>query len=379
MSKAIGNFAALLFVCCSVLHAQIWDGGWFSSTGAGFGTSCTDDRVDAEAICEVHAYCTEPPDPIPGFVIAGAANNTCPNQPVDNYVTIGQTNSITEHVYAHSTALGFDHRTIFTEVREGDCNGRNELISTYYDPYGCNPPPPPPPPPVCTPTGSPAQPTGSMYQAWDTNSCGWVWVPCPNGVCGNSPIVIDPAGEGFHLTSVTSGVRFDISGSGQPVQIAWTAPGSKDGFLALDRNNNGAIDDGKELFGNFTDQPASSTPNGYLALAEFDKAENGGNGDGIIDSRDDVFSKLRLWIDANHDGISQPDELFALPSLGIYSLGLRYRSSPRVDQYGNQFRYTSIVNPRGRRDQVSRRDYDVFLVAGAPSAAATLLPDKLTF
>ena len=78
MSKAIGNFAALLFVCCSVLHAQIWDGGWFSSTGAGFGTSCTDDRVDAEAICEVHAYCTEPPDPIPGFVIAGSGQQYLP-------------------------------------------------------------------------------------------------------------------------------------------------------------------------------------------------------------------------------------------------------------------------------------------------------------
>jgi hypothetical protein len=235
-----------------------------------------------------------------------------------------------------------------------------------------------PTPPVCTPTGSPAQPTGSQYQVWSTVTCSWIWVPCPNGVCGNSPIVIDPSDEGFHLTAVTDGVLFDISGSGQPVQIAWTAPDSKNGFLALDRNNNGVIDDGRELFGNFT---ASSSPNGYLALAEFDKPENGGNGDGIIDSRDDVFSKLRLWMDANHDGISQSDELFTLPSLGIFSLGLRYRSSPRVDQYGNQFRYTSIVNPKGRRDQVNRRDYDVFLVTGATTSQnasnATLLPDKL--
>ncbi len=215
---------------------------------------------------------------------------------------------------------------------------------------------------------------------WSTVTCSWIWVPCPNGNCGNSPIVIDPSDEGFHLTAVTDGVMFDISGSGQPVQIAWTAPGSKNGFLALDRNNNGMIDDGKELFGNFTDQPASSTPNGYLALAEFDKPENGGNGDGIIDARDTVFNKLRLWVDANHDGISQPDELFTLPSLGIYSLALRYRSSPRVDQYGNQFRYTSVVNPMGRRDQVNRRDYDVFLVtevSSAVSANATPLPDKL--
>ncbi len=149
--------------------------------------------------------------------------------------------------------------------------------------------------------------------------------------------------------------------------------------MAVVRNKHCIVDNRKDVFGNFTDQLATTTPNGYLALAEFDKPENGGNGDGIIDSRDDVFSKLRLWVDANHDGVSQPDELFTLPSLGVYSLGLRYRSSPRVDQFGNQFRYTSIVNPIGRRDQVNRRDYDVFLVTATASSTATLLPDKLAF
>lgn len=187
-----------------------------------------------------------------------------------------------------------------------------------------------------------------------------------NCVCP-SPILVDLSGKGFQLTSAQDGVRFDIRGTGNPIQIAWTAAGADNAFLALDRDGNGRIDSGKELFGNYTAQPVSSEQNGYLALAEFDKPANGGNGDGVIDSRDAIYSSLRLWVDANHDGISQPEELFKLQDKGVTSISLGYKEALKQDRYGNQFRYRAGINVTGGQPSLSaigQISYDVFLVTG---------------
>jgi trimeric autotransporter adhesin len=119
----------------------------------------------------------------------------------------------------------------------------------------------------------------------------------PSCGCYASPIIVDTTGHGFHLTSAEDGVRFDIYGTEHPLKMAWTERNSGNAFLALDRNHNRKIDNGKELFGNYTEQPpcedgTRACLNGYRALAESDKPKNGGNGDGIIDSRDAVYSKL---------------------------------------------------------------------------------------
>jgi len=247
--------------------------------------------------------------------------------------------------------------------------------------------------PTPTPTPTPTPPPNNQSECESIN---WFWNPfaevcqqdsppscdllpelCENGIwsfqwCGcvpyNTPIIVDLDGDGFDLTSSAAGVSFNLNNTGGGEQLAWTNAGSDDAWLVLDRNGNGTIDNGTELFGDVTPQatpPSGEKKNGFRALAEYDKAAHGGNGDGQITPSDAIFSRLGLWQDTNHNGLFEIDELRTLAVEGISSLELDYKLSKKTDVHGNEFRYRAkIKNVQGQ--QFGRWAWDVILVRAVP-------------
>ncbi len=189
-----------------------------------------------------------------------------------------------------------------------------------------------------------------------------------------SPILVDTAGNGFRLTSAAEGVEFDLNDNGTANErVAWTEPDSDDAWLVLDRNGNGAIDSGAELFGSRTPAYADTleprTENGFDALLMAEgPSYGGGMPDRVIDARDAIYARLRLWFDRNHNGQTDEGELVRLAEAGILSVDSRYKESGRRDEFGNRFHLKGSATFAGPSGQpVPRTVYDVFLSVWPPA------------
>lgn len=156
------------------------------------------------------------------------------------------------------------------------------------------------------------------------------------------PLALDLNGDGIQTVANSgkiSGSLFDHDGDGIRTATGWID--KNDGLLVYDRNGDGIVNNGSELFGDATRlQNGGTAAHGFAALADLDD-----NGDGKIDAADKAFASLRVWRDFNQDGISQSYELFGLTDLNIQSLDTAYQQVAKNFGNGNSLvqsgRYTT--------------------------------------
>jgi hypothetical protein len=273
---------------------------------------------------------------------SGIAGSTSPGSITTNPDYNGRTDGFLANVISHEIG----HAIGFTDVFGSGCQGQTVMFGNISvgGPY------------TTGPTGvdqcqlGQYNPPPSAGDNDTLSQCDSTWG------CAE-PIVFTLGNGGYHLSGLEDPVAFDIFGAGPrggKPWIGWTERGTDIAFLAFDRNDNGIIDGGGELFGNGTLlKTGEHAPNGFEALAQYDT-----NGDGLINASDPVWQFLLLWIDRSHDGVSQQSELQRINASSITAIEIAHRWTFRHDQSGNYYGYQGAFFEGLRRHVF----YDVFFV-----------------
>jgi hypothetical protein len=177
---------------------------------------------------------------------------------------------------------------------------------------------------------------------------------------GTSPIVLDLNGDGIQTLAASAGVQYDLGANGLIQQVGWVAPA--DGLLVMDRNGDGLINNGSELFGAGTAQAdgTGTTVNGYVAMAQEDS-----NGDGVLNASDASFANLRVWVDGDSDGVTDSGELLTLAQAGVAEISLTHSASSEIDN-GNAL---GLVGSYTATDGTTHAVADVWFAKDVTSAA----------
>lgn len=188
------------------------------------------------------------------------------------------------------------------------------------------------------------------------------------------PMILDLDGDGIETMAAGQyqGALFDHNKDGIRTATGWVKP--DDGLLALDRNGDGIINNGGELFGDSTLlADGSRAAHGYAALAELDS-----NGDGKVDAADEQFADLRVWRDLNSDGISTASELFTLEELGIASLDTAYKNTHTGLAGGNTLvQQGSFTKADGSSGQMGDVNFVVNNLYGNYADKIALTPEQM--
>jgi len=185
-------------------------------------------------------------------------------------------------------------------------------------------------------------------------------IPDANVSVSASPLVLDLNGDGVQTLNQDLGAQFDLLNSGAKQSVGWVD--KHDGLLVMDLNHDGMVNNGGELLGTSTRlADGSLAHDGWQALAQYDA-----NADGVIDAKDAAFADLKVWVDANSDGVTEAGELKTLADVGVQAIQLQHDNA-QTTQNGNVLQgFSSFVTTDGQSHQI----VDAWLQTSTPAAEA---------